>query len=173
MKIIDLIDSKIVISPEALCISPFSDIWLNDKTKDKTLATNQIKYIWFYSDFNSPYYVHPELDRHNMILSDIIKDKKFEITDIIKKGIDKYKELNNSPALQAVDAGYVLMDKIHTYFKDIDLSTVDAKKVMDMFINMPKAITALNEARRNVYSEQTSGVRVRGNADVGMFEDKE
>ena len=54
MRIIDLIDSKIVISPEALCISPFSELWQSDKSKDKTLATNQIKYIWFYSDFNSP-----------------------------------------------------------------------------------------------------------------------
>ena len=35
MRIIDLVDDKIVITPEALCISPFSEIWANDKSKCK------------------------------------------------------------------------------------------------------------------------------------------
>ena len=42
--IFDVVDNKVIIKPEALLISPFKEIWEN---KDKTLANNQIKYIWF------------------------------------------------------------------------------------------------------------------------------
>ena len=93
MRIIDLIEGNIVISPEALCISPFSELWQKDKSKGKALATRQIKYIWFYSDFNSPYFQDPESDRHNLILMDVIKDKDFEVTEEVKEGIKKYKQL--------------------------------------------------------------------------------
>ena len=74
MKILDLVNGQVVITPEALCISPFSELWQEDKSKTKANATNQIKYIWFFSDFNSPYYQQSESDRHSLILADVIKD---------------------------------------------------------------------------------------------------
>lgn len=173
MKIIDLVDSKIVISPEALCISPFSELWQKDKSKDKTLATNQIKYIWFYSDFNSPYYIHPELDRHNLILIDVIKDKDFEVTNTIKEGINKYRELHITPSMLMLEAAHSAIYKMKGYFETIDLTQDDIDKVTRAIINFPKMIQAINEAKKQCKEEQTSGTRVRGNADIGMFEDKE
>lgn len=172
MKIIDLIDGNIVISPEALCISPFSELWQKDKSKGKTQATKQIKYIWFYSDYNSPYFQHPESDRHNLILMDVLKDKEFEVTKEVKEGISKYKELATSPAINAVEAAFVLINKMHDYFKDVDLKdpSIDAKKIMGMFGDMPKVIASLNEAKKLALTEKVSGVKVRGDAELGQFE---
>lgn len=173
MKIIDLVDSRIIISPEALCISPFAELWQLDKSKDKTLATNQIKYIWFYTDFNSPYYIHPELDRHNLILNDVIKDKGFEVTNKIKEGINKYRELHITPSMMMLEAANSAIYKMKAYFENVDLAgSDDIDKVTRAVINFPKMIQAINEAKKQCREEQTSGVRVRGNADVGMFEDK-
>lgn len=172
MRIIDLIDGKIVISPEALCISPFSELWQEDKSKTKALAINQIKYIWFFADFNSPYYQQSESDRHNLILIDIIKDKDFKVTDKVKEGIKKYTALTTSPAVEAVDAAYAFMRNIQEFFKTVKLTEVsNPKTVTDIFANMPKMVESLNQARKSAVAEQSSGVKVRGNADVGMFED--
>lgn len=170
MKIVDLIDGQIQITPEALSISPFSELWQKDTSKTKINATNQIKYIWFYCDFNSPYYQHPESDRHNLILMDVIKNKDFKVTPEIKEGLKKYKELHNTPAMKMLDAAHALVEKMEKYFKDVNLEEVDVKKVTDVFINMPKIIASLNEAKKNAQAEQTKGVKTRGDAELGMFE---
>ena len=170
MKIIDLVDGNIVITPEALCISPFSELWQKDKSKGKALAINQIKYIWFYSDFNSPYFQHPESDRHNLVLMDVIRDKSFELTKEVKEGIDKYKQLTDSPAIKAVESAFIFINKIQDYFKTVDLHEVDATKVSALFSNMPKIVAALNEAKKAAYAEETSSTKIRGGATLGQFE---
>ena len=38
-KIFDVVDSKLIIKPEALCISPFEEIWKSDKTESKKIAS--------------------------------------------------------------------------------------------------------------------------------------
>lgn len=173
MRIIDLIDSKIVISPEALCISPFSELWQSDKSKEKTLATNQIKYIWFYSDFNSPYFIHPDKDRHNLIISDVIKDKKFSVTKDIKEGIEKYTSLHLTPAMRMLDAANSVIFKMEEYYRSIDFAGEDdPEKVIKIINLMPKTVQSLNDALKQCKSEESHGTKVRGNADVGMFEEQ-
>ena len=54
-KLFDLVEDKVEIKPESLLIYPFSEIWKRDKSKDKSKAFKEITYIWFYSDFDSPF----------------------------------------------------------------------------------------------------------------------
>lgn len=170
MRIIDLVDGKIVISAECLCISPFSEIWQSDKSKDKVNATNQIKYIWFFSDFESPYYTHPEEDRSSLIIKDVIKDDKFKIDDTINKAVEKYKALHVTASMRLLDAANSAIFKMEKYFKEIDYTRDDPDKVQKMIINLPKQTAAVNDAMKLCKEQSLSGVRVRGNADVGMFE---
>ncbi len=173
-KILDIIDGKLILTPECLCISPFSEIWSKDKSKDKVQANNKIKYVWFFSDFNSPYYQHPELDREKMIISDVIKDKDFKVDKELKEAINKYKELNSSPAIEAVDAAYSFMRKIQQFFKDVDLSEVNnPKAITDIFSNMPKMVEALRTAKENAMKEVLNNEKIRGNATLGIYEDPE
>lgn len=172
MRIIDLVDDKIVISAEALCISPFEEIWKADKTKAKSVATNQIKYIWFYSDFESPYFVHPEKERHTMIVNDVIKDGGFKSDKTIQKAIEKYTELHLTPAMRMLDAANSIIFKMEQYFRDVDFNKEDdPEKIQKMMIAMPKTVASLNDAKKQCQSESLSGSKVRGNADIGMFED--
>jgi len=172
MRILNMIEGKVVLTPECLCISPFSEIWSKDKTKDKIQAHQQIKYVWFFSDFNSPYYKYPEDARKESIINDIIRDKNFKVTSEIKEAIEVYKRLNTSPAIAAVDAAFTFMNKIQEYFKTVSLDDVDAKKITDVFINMPKIVASLNEAKKAAHAEEASTTKVRGNAVIGMFENK-
>jgi len=170
LKIIDLVEDKLIISPECLAISPFSELWANDKSKSKAIATAQIKYIWFYTDFSSPYFQQPERVRGKMIALDVLKDKDFKETKEVKECIAKYKELSSTPATRMVEAANILAGKMESYFKDVDLSSVDVKKVTDIFINMPKIVSSLKEAEKKCMEEINDGVKVRGNNKLGMFE---
>lgn len=169
-RIIDLKDGIVVVSPECLLIDPFKTIWGSDKSKTKEGAMKIIKYIWFYTDFNSPYFQYTEENRSKAIITDVIKDKDFKVDKQIKEAIVKYKEINSSPAIEAVESAYALMNKINIYFKNVNLEEVDAKKVTDIMINMPKIVASLNEAKRTAESEETTVQRVRGGATVGLFE---
>ena len=171
-KILDLKDGKVVFTVECLLIEPFSTIWENDKSKDKLQANDAIRYIWFYTDYESPYFQFPEEDRSKLIIKDIIKSKDFKVSKEIKEAIIKYKQLTTSPAVEALDAAFAFIDKIHKYFKSVNLEDVDATKITTMFGNMPKIIASLNEAKNAAEREQSSSNKVRGEAKLGIFEDK-
>lgn len=171
MIIIDLVDDKIVINSECLCIDPFDSIWKADKTKGKLIATNQIKYIWFFADFGSPYFIHPEKERHRMIVDDVIKDTNFKADKAIQKGIEKYTELHLTPAMRMLDAANSVIFKMESFFRNVDFGKEDdPEMIQKMMIAMPKTVAALNDAKKQCLTESLSGSRVRGNADLGMLE---
>lgn len=173
-KILDMVDGRVIITPEILCISPFSEIWSKDKTKEKVNANNQIKYIWFFADFNSPYFQQPEDIRSKMIIEDVIKDKEFKVTKEIKEGVEKYKSLNTTPAIEAVENAATFLRKVQDYFKTVDLGEVNnPKSVTDIFANYPKMVESYNEAVKNAYAEQSTEVKVRGNAKTSLLEDND
>lgn len=174
MKILDMVDGRVIISPEILCISPFSEMWDKDKSKDKVHANSQIKYIWFFADFNSPYFQHPEEIRSKAILEDIIKIKDFKVTKEIKEGIEKYRALNMTPAIEAVENAAIFLRKVQEYFKTVDLGEVNnPKSVTDIFASYPKMVASYNEAVKNAYAEQSTGVKVRGGAKTSLLEDND
>jgi len=172
MKILDFSDNKIIISPEVLSISPFKEIWEEDKSLNKKTATDKIRYVWFFSDYNSPYFKFPEEDRKKLILEDVLNDKKFKVDKDLVISIDKYKQLTYSPAVGMVETALVLVGNLNKYLKEVDFSEVpDPKKITEIFANMPKIVASLNEAKRLAEAEVTASIKVRGNASLGMYED--
>ena len=171
MKLLSFKNNKVIIAPEIVSISPFKEIWDKDKSKEKENATNKLKYLWFYIDYESPYFKYPEKEKHEKIISGVLKDTKFKVGEDLKIAIEKYKELNYTPAIETVDAAMTFVKQIQTFFKTVDLSEVkNAKQVTDIFANMPKIIASLNEAKAQAEKEQSANVKVRGGAATGMFE---
>lgn len=171
MKILDFKDNKPVISPEIVSISPFKEIWEKDKTKDKSKATDKLKYVWFFVDYNSPYFKYPERDRKDLILGSIVKDKGFKVDKDVLAAIEKFKELNYSPAISAVEAAFGFIHNIEDFFRTTRIEDQkNPKMIQDMFINMPKMVAALNEAKKTAEKDIDDKVKVRGGAKPGMFE---
>lgn len=171
MRIIDLVDDKIIIKPEALCISPFSDIWASDKSKDKRLATQKIKYIWFFVDYDSPYKKNIPLDKRGpMIIRDIIKDKDFKADQDIVTAIAKYEELYTTPEMRLIDGANTMVNRMDSFFRTAEVDGENIKKASDTIIAMPKLVQALKDARKAAEAEKESGTKVRGNAELGLFE---
>jgi hypothetical protein len=171
MKVFDLIDNKVIIKPESLLIVPFSEIWKGDKSKHKEKANKDITFIWFFCDFDSPYFNYEESERANLIKDQVLEDSKYEITSLIQKAIDRYKELNLSPSMRMLDSAYSAIFKMDNYFKNIDFENDDIDKVTRAITNMPKMIQAINEAKELCKKEQSTSERVRGGASLNMFED--
>lgn len=172
VKIIDLKDSKIIVAPECLVIEPFKSIWEKDKSKDKTQAFNMIKYTWYYASFKSPFFQHSNEDRSKLILNHIIRDDKFKITKELEECIKVYETINTTPAMKLFRAVQESTNKMEKFFETVEYTEDNIKKITDTIVIMPKVQEAIQAALDNCNKEQSSGNKVRGDAQLGMFEDK-
>jgi hypothetical protein len=168
----DLKDNQVVIKPESLLIYPFSELWKRDKSKTKESATKDIKYVWFYCDFDSPYFNYEDDERALLIKEQVLEDTKYKTDELVNKSIERYKELHLTPSMRMLDAAYTAIFKMDKYFKDIDFDNDDIDKVQKAIIAMPKMIQSINESKELCKKEQAATERVKGNAEINMFEDR-
>lgn len=172
IKIIDLKDSKIIIAPECLAIEPFKSIWEKDKTKEKTTAYNMISYVWYFASFKSPFFQHNNADRHKLIVDHIIRDDKFKVTKELQDAIQVFEKINTTPAMKLFRAVQESINKMEEFFKNVEYNEDSITKIQKAIIDMPKMQEAVQSALDNCNKEQSSGNKVRGDAQLGMFEDK-
>lgn len=172
-KIFDLKDNQVIVKPESLLIYPFSSIWKRDKSKTKEVAYKEIKYIWFFSDFDSPYFEYEDSEKALLIKEQVLEDTKYKPDSLILEAIEAYKKLNLTPSMRMLDAINSAIFKMDAYFKDVDFSMdgTEIDKVQKAVMNMPKMMQSVNESKEICKKEQASSERVRGNAELNMFED--
>ena len=170
IKIIDLVDGKIIVAPECLVIEPFKSIWEKDKSKDKTHAFNVIKYTWYYASYKSPFFQHSNSDRSKLILSHIIKDDKFKVNKELEECVKMYEKINTTPAMKLFRSVQESINKMEEFFMTAEYNEDSITKIQKAIIDMPKMQEAIQAALNNCSKEQSTGDKVRGEATLGMFE---
>lgn len=172
IKIIDLIDGKIVIAPECLVIEPFKSVWEKDKTKDKTEAYNIIQYVWFYAAFRSPFFQHSSSERNTLIMENIIKDPKFKVTKELLACIEIFEKIYTTASMKLFRAVQESVVKMEAFFTSVDYTEDNITKIQKAIVDMPKMQEAVQQALDNCKKEESTGIKVRGNNVLGLFEDK-
>jgi len=182
MKIFDLVENKIEITPQALLIQPFSDIWKKDKAKDKSNAFKDISYVWFYADYSSPYFSYPDKEKEKLIKEQVLENKEYKVSDVVIQAIEVYKKLNTSASMEMLESAQNVIHKMKDFFDSVDFTmtqtnkagieefTFDIDRISKAITNMPKLMESINQAKDICKKEQSNADRVRGGADVGAFE---
>ena len=85
MKLFDIDNNKVIVHPEALLIQSFKLLWDRDKSKDKARALKELAYVYFMTDFKSPYDRYDPAERHIQISADIVGDEKRNHCNFTKK----------------------------------------------------------------------------------------
>lgn len=172
IKIIDLIDNKVIIAPECLVIEPFKSIWEKDKSKDKIEAYKTMQYIWFYTAYKSPFFQHSGEDRHKLIIEHIIKDSKFKVTKEIQEAINTFDKIQTTPTMKLFRAVQESVVKMEKFFIETEYTEENVAKIQKAIVDMPKMQEAVQAALDNCKKEEGKGIKVRGNSTLGLFEDK-
>jgi len=172
IRIIDLKDNKVIINPECLVIEPFKSIWFNDKSKDKVNAYNAITYIWYFASFKSPFFQHDDVTKDELIRTHILKGVDFKVNKEIKEAINVFYKIHDTPSLKLFRAVQDSISKMNEFFQNVEYNEDSITKIQKAIIDMPKMQEAVQIAMDNCNKEQSSGNRVRGEATLGMFEDK-
>jgi len=177
VKILDLKEDKIIVHPEALAISFIGDLWFRDTSKDKSKAMKDISYVYYISDFNSPYSQYPDAERSGYI-KEYVVGKSYKADAKVLLAIDKYKELNTTPGMRMLEAAYIALSKTEKYLKGVDYTIMDDNgkflydpdKIVKIISNMPKLQEALNQAKEICLKETSTTTKIRGGGTLGQFE---
>lgn len=179
MKLFKYEGYQLHISEEAMLLTPFKTIWKRDKTRDKTIALQELGYIYFMEDPRSDYQTFVDRD---------VRDQQIRIGQGMKEGWkpDKvvqeaqkfYASFKSSSALLAEDLRFA-MDKLRIYIKEINLAATDDKGKPLYTLNsyttalnqIPKLIVSLDEAERAIARDIAQAEQVRGSAEKAMLED--
>lgn len=172
MRVIELQDNIIKISPEALGLAFFKVLWSRDKSKNKEQAYKDISYVYYFSDFNSPFYIHPPDQREGLIKQYVFNDLKFKVDKEIEEAIKAYEELNKTPSMRMLEATIIAIHKMEAYLRKVNYDEVDIDKIAKFIERLPMLQNSVNTAIEICKKEVVGNTKVRGNASVGMFEDK-
>jgi hypothetical protein len=133
--IYDNANGEVVLNDEAILLIREFDALLEDKRnkvkkgkiKEKIRAFKELKYIYLFFDWESPYFQFSEKDKHNESLLDSgLTQEEFD-DPIFREACRKYRDVQNSSRIgKLLKASYNTIDKITHYLDELDLGERDA-----------------------------------------------
>lgn len=167
---------------EILLISPFKEIWARDKTVKKETALRDFSYIEFMCSYkkSNPFIGFVPRERHRKICETVIHDISYVPDDLVKKGIELYKDWqeNASPSLRFYKSVVKANEKLIRFAEDINLNERDAKgsavyKPSDITSITSKAyenLKTLTLMKEKVEQEVFEASKTRSNRNINVFE---
>ena len=179
-KIFDISNGEVILTPEALAIPVFKEIWDSDKTKTKERAEKEIKFVVFFCDsVKSPYKDYPTDERYDILREEIFGDSKWKPDELVKRAIGVYEDLTETTSSRLLRSAKSATEKLAKYFEEVDFSKLDnqgkpiysARELSSNLGNVGNIVKSLLTLETAVKKEQMESSRIRGGSDVNYFED--
>ena len=166
-KVFDIKENNVFITPDALSIKVFKDIYNADKSKDKVLATNAIAFIYHTCDPNSPYYDIPEDERDKKVLDEVVSNKDFKVSSDINKAREIYKSLILTPLDILLESSKQAIRDISDFLKETAEDPKDLQTKLEMMTKFSKFINEFQGLEKTVKKErESSKARYRGDIQI-------
>lgn len=165
---------------EAL-MKPVRNKTTSDKTGSKrTLAAKELKFMFLYYDWESPYYEFEEDEKFR----ESLKDSKLKEEDLenktFKLACEKYDIIQNSSVIgQTLKSAQGALGKLRFYLDNIDLQERDpmtgkpifkAKELMAEVAGLGKVIDGVRELEKQFKKDLETDTGLRGDKEGGMFD---
>jgi uncharacterized protein YqgV (UPF0045/DUF77 family) len=199
-------DLTLDIIPEVLEIPEFKAIVKRIKKckgdtdgRLKLMARKELAYVYHMSSDEGPYFSFPPKERHQRLSNDLFEDHKWEPDVEILAGIEKFKELNQTPSSKTVGT---IINALHKANKIVDTlineieNNLDEEKYKQGVTNkqgqivtgveimlgdiqalikaaneIPKSIDIFEKLQEKILKEkQVASSKFRGGAEISDFE---
>lgn len=178
MKLFTLENSRPIITPEALTIQAFKNIWDRDTSTTKEVAVEELAYVYFMEHFDSMFNRYDKATKESIVANNTISKKrlkKFDPKDsLIEEARLTYIELQNTVALDVYFSFLEGMKRIKTATDNMTFDDDGNGKVMKQFFDnitaFGKASIELEKIKEQVIKEQASKVKVKGDREVSRRE---
>lgn len=168
------------VDPEALLLAPFKAIYDRDKRKDKSMAMQELAYIYFMSDPRSDYqYLVDEEVRSDEITKGLGMPKGWKEDDVVKRARMFYESFKPASAGLLEDTK-VAVNKLRHLLRNIDLEETDDKgrpvytlnTVTATIKQIPGLVKDLDEAERALSRDIMQEAKARGSQSKSLLEDE-
>jgi hypothetical protein len=184
---------KITLQPEIQKIDAFAQIIRRDKDKAKRNAHNELAFVYFWTDYKSPYLNNNEENRLARLRKDLRLGDDWKPDAAIKNAIDKYRELNETPAIRTlrtvketlavtVAVTESMRKKVEASLEayntgdetenseDITVIIQAVTALITLSEKIPKTISVLGAMEEKVKTE-SADTKIYGGGKAGLFED--
>lgn len=179
---VEINDEGLLLTREFVALlEPKRNITKTDKTGMKrTLAFRELKYLYLFFDWESPYFQLPEQIRHQEALTDSeLTDDEFN-DPIFNTACKKYDEIQESNiSLQLLKSAQDAVRSVSYQLKNVDLNERDPISGKPVFKNKDliaeikgckDLLVSLKELENQVKKELDLGTGLRGDTEAGMFD---
>jgi hypothetical protein len=174
MNLFTLDNNRVTFSPEALIIKEFKALWDRDTSRTKDNAVEELSYVFYMSDYKSPYLSYDADARENKIIGDIITRSKWKVDQCIKDAAQKYSELQETPSMGLLKDAECALDKIRHYFRNVDVTDDESgaatKNLISNVEKLGGVIKGLSSLRELVDREISETRKMRGAGTLGLRE---
>ena len=174
MRLIDLHEKKPIISPEALTIKEFANLWQRDKTAKKERAMQEIAFIYWKYYFASPYRVYDRAEKDKKITKDVISIPNWKPDKLVKAAGEKYEELQATPSIGLLEDAESAVMKLRGYFRTVNLKSDStgtiSKNLISNLSNLDGIVKGLKNLRDQVEMEQFDKKKIKGAGVIGARE---
>ncbi len=167
MGLFNLQNNIVQIDPDSLSIPQMKAIWDRDKNKNKETAYQELSYVYFLSDYKSPYNVYPEEVRADEIQKDFIRNTKWKPDELVVLAVKKYKELQETPAIKLLNAARGAVVKVTKYLLVKDMDDRNYSKELE---KVGKIIDSLDRLEDKVKKDIKINEKIRGGGEIASRE---
>lgn len=170
---------EVKVEPEAMLLTPFKALWERDKSKDKSLAKQELAFIYFMKDPRSDYqYLIDEEDRQREVILGLGMPVDWKPDGKVLNAMSFYEKFKPISAGLLEDTR-VAVNKLRELLRYIDLDEVDDKGRPVYTLNtitatikqIPSLVKDLDEAERSLAKEIAQSDKVRGSSEKAIYED--
>ena len=182
MNLFDLQKRRVVIHTKALLVPEFKVIWERDKKKSKEEAIRELSYVYFITDYKSPYIqsADPEMTQR-IVAKDFMKDPDYTPDKVIIEAIKKYIQLQQTPSMRLLKASLKTISNLTNYLETINLHDRDKNDrplykpadITSALKSIGPIIESLNKVKEQVEKEVAQSATLRGRRLKGNREDPE
>lgn len=181
MNLFSMQDGVLAVSPEALGIKIFNDIWKRDKSKSKNKAREEFYFIYFFADYKSDFAdIIDEQERKTAIIESVMENPNWEPDDLIYNAIEFYRERSSTVTSVLLDDAKSAVYRISSFLKTVDLDERDVKSgkpihnpknITGMVGDMSSIVENISKLERKVKREIEEENTMKGGREKNIFED--
>lgn len=170
---------EVTVEPEAIMLAPFKALYDRDKRKDKSLAKQELAFIYFMGDPRSDYqYLIDREVREAEVIRGLGMPEGWKPDEAVKRALDFYESFKPVSAGLLEDTR-VAVDKLRKMLRDIDLDERDERgkpvhtlsTITQTIKQIPGLVKDLDEAERTLSRDIVAEAKARGSQNKSLFED--
>ena len=186
MEIFIVQDNRIAVTPQALLISPFKEMWEKYEPQECIILFGYIEFMCSHRKSN-PFIGYPKDERPGKILErsfpgGTAEQKQGLVNNPdVKRGMEVYKEIQHaaSPSIRFYEGSLAAAEKMVNFFTTFDLSATNPRtgtllyKPADItrtLKDVNDVIKTMGALKEKVLMEIAEDARGKGNRDINHFE---